>query len=190
MSISAETRVKILDAAGAVFFEKGYGNATVSDIVSLADVAKGTFYIYFKSKKDCLNALSLELMLSLMKDISAEKEHYDKDSIHRIISMLFESIDKHSQILRILHFEQGNMESQVIETHNRIHDTYLDVVMGAFMHMGLSEKTARIKTELIDAVMKQYLLDEILIFNPAFRKQHVNVCEMLKTIIDDIKLDG
>lgn len=42
---------RLLTAAAEVFFEKGYPAARISDVVSCADVARGTFYLYFKSKK-------------------------------------------------------------------------------------------------------------------------------------------
>ena len=55
---SPETRRQdLLDAGEKVFLEKGVAGATVEDITSCAGVAKGTFYLYFASKDDLLNAL-------------------------------------------------------------------------------------------------------------------------------------
>lgn len=41
---------KIIQAAAAVFYEKGFYGGSVSDITSRAGVGNGTFYIYFDSK--------------------------------------------------------------------------------------------------------------------------------------------
>jgi AcrR family transcriptional regulator len=46
-----------MDAAQALFLAKGFDAASVDEIVKAADVAKGTFYFYFKTKEDVLQAL-------------------------------------------------------------------------------------------------------------------------------------
>lgn len=48
---------RILDAAAAIFAQKGYHHATVHDIAVAADVADGTIYNYFENKFDLLIAL-------------------------------------------------------------------------------------------------------------------------------------
>ncbi len=52
-----ERRDDILDAAQRIFLEQGVGLTTIEHITSGADVAKGTFYLYFKSKDDLRAAL-------------------------------------------------------------------------------------------------------------------------------------
>lgn len=47
---------RILDAAVAVFAEKGFFTARIADIAERADVADGTVYLYFKSKEEILMA--------------------------------------------------------------------------------------------------------------------------------------
>ena len=52
------TREKILLAAVALFHEFGYNGTSVQDIVRKADVPKGSFYNYFKSKEELAIAAS------------------------------------------------------------------------------------------------------------------------------------
>lgn len=48
-----ETREKILDVARQLFYEKGYDNTTVQDIIDgLGGLTKGVIYHHFKSKQD------------------------------------------------------------------------------------------------------------------------------------------
>ena len=49
---------KIVDAAWELFYEKGYNDTTVEDIIKLSGTTKGSFYYYFGSK-DSLLDLSL-----------------------------------------------------------------------------------------------------------------------------------
>jgi AcrR family transcriptional regulator len=53
----AARKQEILDEAEHLFAAKGYGAATVNDILDAVHIAKGTFYYYFKSKEDVLDAL-------------------------------------------------------------------------------------------------------------------------------------
>jgi AcrR family transcriptional regulator len=46
-----DRRRQILDAASWVFARKGFRRASISDIVARAQVARGTFYLYFDSKE-------------------------------------------------------------------------------------------------------------------------------------------
>lgn len=48
---------RILDAALAVFAEKGFSEAKITEIAKQAGVADGTIYLYFKNKDDLLISL-------------------------------------------------------------------------------------------------------------------------------------
>jgi len=47
----------LITAAQRLFLEQGFGPTTIEQITTAAQVAKGTFYLYFKSKEDVRNAL-------------------------------------------------------------------------------------------------------------------------------------
>jgi TetR/AcrR family fatty acid metabolism transcriptional regulator len=51
---------KILDAAEAIFAEKGFSKATVLEIARSVKVAEGSIYDYFKSKEDLLLSIPLK----------------------------------------------------------------------------------------------------------------------------------
>ncbi len=57
-----DKRRQILDAAVAVFAQKGYFTARVSDIASAAGVADGTIYLYFKNKEDVIVSLFADVL--------------------------------------------------------------------------------------------------------------------------------
>lgn len=48
------TRKQLYDCAIQLFREQGYDQVTVDEIVKKAGMAKGTFYIYFRSKSDVI----------------------------------------------------------------------------------------------------------------------------------------
>jgi AcrR family transcriptional regulator len=58
-------RAAILDAGRAVFAERGYGEASVRDIIGRTGLASGTFYNYSPDKESVLRALVEESALAL-----------------------------------------------------------------------------------------------------------------------------
>ncbi len=52
-----ERKNEIMDAAAALFRQKGYEAATISDLVEKLGIARGLIYYHFKSKEDILDAM-------------------------------------------------------------------------------------------------------------------------------------
>lgn len=63
--MSVQTRGRLVEAAKKVFSQRGYYNAQISHIIDEAGVARGTFYLYFKSKEDILKELLREVVEEL-----------------------------------------------------------------------------------------------------------------------------
>jgi AcrR family transcriptional regulator len=59
----------ILNAAAAAFGAKGFHDVTVNDIAQRAGIAHGTFYLYFKDKKDVYRTLAGELQSQVVEVI-------------------------------------------------------------------------------------------------------------------------
>lgn len=69
------TRLTLLEAAVAVFGEKGVEAATIQDITVAARVATGTFYNHFKSKDELLEALAFWIGDGFCQRIVQSYEH-------------------------------------------------------------------------------------------------------------------
>lgn len=72
-------REELLKAATRVFAKRGYRAASISDIIDAAGVARGTFYLYFRSKQDILFAVIEDLREQQKVFIAqlSEQEHRD-----------------------------------------------------------------------------------------------------------------
>jgi AcrR family transcriptional regulator len=55
-------RREILFAARELFVKKGYEQTSVNDILKIVDIAKGTFYYYFASKGEVLEAIIFDIV--------------------------------------------------------------------------------------------------------------------------------
>lgn len=68
-----ETRQGLLEAALALFREKGYDETTVEEITERADVSKGTFFNYFASKQALLGDLVAWQFAQLCEAVDVEQ---------------------------------------------------------------------------------------------------------------------
>ena len=69
------TRGKIVSAAWKLFYEQGYEDTTVEEIISLSGTSKGSFYHYFDGKDALLSTLSSlfdEKYEELMEELTPE----------------------------------------------------------------------------------------------------------------------
>lgn len=64
-------REKIIESAWALFYEKGYEQTTIMDIIEKSGVSKGSFYYHFKGKDTLLNTLS-SLLDSYYEELAEE----------------------------------------------------------------------------------------------------------------------
>lgn len=76
-----ETKSKLLKAAETVFGKKGYYDASIVNITQEANVANGTYYNYFTTKKEIFDELikeySRDLRLSIKKAMEMANSHED-----------------------------------------------------------------------------------------------------------------
>jgi TetR/AcrR family fatty acid metabolism transcriptional regulator len=79
--LKQEREERILEAAAAVFADKGFHQATIRDIAELADVADGTIYNYFDNKFDLLVGIMARIaeLERLPADLVEALEHDVRD---------------------------------------------------------------------------------------------------------------
>lgn len=81
MADQTSTKEKIVNAAWELFYEKGYENTTVEDIIAAAGTSKGTFYYYFDRKDALLDTLATifdRQYEKLEKEMASDLNSYDK----------------------------------------------------------------------------------------------------------------
>lgn len=98
------TRRRILDAAEEVFGEYGYYEASISEITRRAGVAQGTFYIYFRTKREIFAELVEDIGKRLSVAIrGATRGITDRAVVERYgFKAFFEFVATHRRIYSIL----------------------------------------------------------------------------------------
>lgn len=98
-----DRRNEILDTAEQLFFTKGYSKTTVNDMLQNIGIAKGTFYYYFKSKEEVMDAVVMRFIETGV--VAAKKIALDK------------GLTVHEKLLQIIMAQKPNTPSknQMIE---------------------------------------------------------------------------
>lgn len=75
------TKGRIVSAAWKLFYEQGYDNTTVEDIIFESETSKGSFYHYFEGKDALLGSLSMifdEKYEALRQEMTPDMHAVDK----------------------------------------------------------------------------------------------------------------
>ena len=86
-----ETRTKLLDAAEAVFFEKGVSRTSLGDIAERAGATRGAVYWHFKDKVDIFSSVLGRICMPF--DEICENIYGDMPPLARIRRSIQEVVD-------------------------------------------------------------------------------------------------
>jgi AcrR family transcriptional regulator len=94
----------IMDSAFELFFRKGYKNTKIIEIAESANIGKGTFYEYFKSKESLL----YELLEEKFQDdeykikLIADSDLSGADKIKKLFQLEMECLEKYGAVSNTL----------------------------------------------------------------------------------------
>lgn len=81
MARTSNTKSRIIQAAWSLFYERGYDDTTVEEIIEKSHTSRGSFYHYFEGKDALLSTLSYlfdEKYTSLMDTLDPNEDSFDK----------------------------------------------------------------------------------------------------------------
>jgi AcrR family transcriptional regulator len=166
---SAELRERLFRAALNLFANKGYAETTVEDITEAADVGKGTFFNYFRSKEHILMAFG-EMQLGKLEAIVREAQQSDlpmREVLHTLVLRMTEEPIRNPAIVRAL--LQANLSAvPVREEMRRIHDRNR-ALLGKLIRHGQErgEIRADLPAEEIAQVWRQTVFGTLLFWSLA-----------------------
>lgn len=125
-----QKRERLLNKAYELFTAKGFTNTSISDIVENADVAKGTFYLYFKDKYDLKDKLveykTQELFLVANTNLEENNIHGLEEQLIFIIDFIVEKLRNDEGLLRLIskNLIMGALRQTLISTEKRDNEVY------------------------------------------------------------------
>lgn len=86
------TRARLTNAALRLMSERGINATSVSEIAAAAELANGTFYLYFKDKAEIVAAVSQAVTLAMHSEMSSHRISLD-DGAARVAFGTFQFIE-------------------------------------------------------------------------------------------------
>jgi AcrR family transcriptional regulator len=151
-------REELLAAAREVLSQNGYERTTVSSIATRANVAQGTFYLYFPSKEALPGALALQFSEALaVANRDALEGISDLDvAVDALVRSSWEAASEHRDMIMIANrgIELADTFEQFLE-YTAPHRKVLEEFLKRFQASGEIEPT-------LDVVTTTYVLRDLL----------------------------
>ncbi|OIP42194.1 MAG: hypothetical protein AUK47_04905 [Deltaproteobacteria bacterium CG2_30_63_29] len=158
-------RERILESALRVFARKGFYNAKVSEIASMAGIADGTIYLYFKSKDDLLISLFEDRMDWLIRRLSTELEKCDDiiEKLHRYVFIHLSLALEYPEVAEFITVELRQSAKFVREYANPKFNEYLKILRNL---IASGQEEGRLRDDLEPRLVSRAIfgaLDELLL---------------------------
>ena len=151
-------REELLQAAREVLAQNGYERTTVSSIATRANVAQGTFYLYFPSKEALPGALARQLSEALAVEAREALDGITDldEAVDALVHAAWAGAAEHRDVIMI-----ANRGIELAETfedflaHTAPHRQVLEEFLTRFQAMGAIEPT-------LDVTTTAYVLRDLL----------------------------
>ncbi len=177
---SKKTKSKIVNAAWKLFYEQGYENTTVEDIIDESRTSKGSFYHYFEGKDALLGTLA-----DVFDEKYEELQEQIVDEQNRYEVLLYLNEELFHMIESSINFELlGRLYSTQIITkgqrhlldYSRVYYKLLRKIMAEGKERGeLSEKMT-----VSDMVKYYALCERALLYDWCLCNGEYSLCEYAK----------
>lgn len=120
-------RDEILRTGEKLFIKKGFENTTMDEIARACELAKGTLYIYFKSKEELLSTIMYRALTELY-ELMYEYQKGISDPVQRLKKIgdahfeFYEKNPEHFRLLNDVHTPGEFHPEATDDTHSLIHE--------------------------------------------------------------------
>ena len=118
--VPEERKQELVDTAERLFLEKGYEQTTVADIVREIEVAQGTFYYYFSSKEEILEAIIEKDITALEENVRQIMSREDVNAaikLNAVVNSIIGISASRKEIMDYLHEESNAVMHEKMERH-------------------------------------------------------------------------
>ena len=123
------TKGKIISAAWELFYEQGYEDTTVEEIIERSATSKGSFYHYFDGKDALLSSLSYlfdEEYARLQQELDPDMDAWDKLlHLNRALFAMIDSRISMELLARLLSSQLITKGNKHLLDHDRLYFKYL-----------------------------------------------------------------
>lgn len=175
-------REDLLNAAYELFTSKGIFDTSISDIVKKANMAKGTFYLYFRDKYEIRTELITlkagELFSLVQRKMQGEKMGKLEDNIICLVDIIIEELNADKTLLEFIskNLQWGIFHKVLMEGENEVsvsfYDWYSEMIQASGRKIKNHELLIYMLVELINSTC----------YNVILYNEPVPLCELKEQI--------
>jgi AcrR family transcriptional regulator len=123
-------RAEILEAARKICASRGYHEMTVDEIAQAAGIAKGTVYLYFRSKHEIYWAMIEHVLAVLHDQVRAQlsKPGPIEEVLRRLVTTKMTYFEEHRDLLRLYYNEVNSIAARPARSREQFERHYLEQV--------------------------------------------------------------
>lgn len=149
LNLSKEKQEKLLNAAKKEFSKESYANASINQMIKEANISRGSFYMYFKDKKDIY-----EYLLQQYLGKTYDKMIHTLKKCNGDIFILFEKMFEIATV-GCMKKENRDFARQVVENMHTYKDG--EQIQHFLKQEQLSEIESLINYQLLDPLVKKHI---------------------------------
>ena len=170
-----DKETRLLDTAFKLFTEKGIKDTSIQDIVDNANVAKGTFYLYFKDKYEIRDILIAKKSHKLFNNAMQElRKNYISDLCDQVIFVINYVINELSKTPALLRFISKNLSwgvynktlLKLYENNNSEEDNIYSAFLNGIKENNLKLKNPEVTLYMIIELVSSTCFTSILYDDP------------------------
>lgn len=190
-------RMALLDAAFDLFTSKGVNETSISDIVQRAELAKGTFYLYFKDKSEIYTELVTqkagELFSVIREKLPCDDDFSLEDTVIHLVDILVEALNADKSLLEFIakNLRWGIFHNVILEGGNEVSDSFFEWYTKLITNSGRKFRNHKLMiymiVELVNATCYNVILYEEPVALPELKEE---LAKLIPVIIRNQEVEG
>lgn len=190
-------RMALLDAAFDLFTSKGVNETSISDIVQRAELAKGTFYLYFKDKSEIYTELVTqkagELFSVIREKLPCDGNFSLEDTVIHLVDILVEALNADKSLLEFIakNLRWGIFHNVILEGGNEVSDSFFEWYTKLITNSGRKFRNHKLMiymiVELVNATCYNVILYEEPVALPELKEE---LAKLIPVIIRNQEVEG
>lgn len=171
----AETQARILDAAIALFTERGYDGASITAIAERARVSRATVFWHFGDKATLFQESFRRMLVPFVEEFRNSVEHLDAQRrIFELFSVYENFVSRYLEAIETFvrwALESDRMRASLQKPLFAMHDQFLESIRKAFLELWSDPEEAAELAAAFIALLDGNLLLDLLESSPAKRER-------------------
>ena len=159
---ASDRRLEFINAAEALFNEKGFENTSIDDIVQRVGVAKGLFYYYFRSRE--------ELLATIVDRILDEMERIVAEAVNKEGLTAMQRLHAMTPPTDMIKARGGKLMQYFHEERNQA------------LHLQFQDRTMRFLVPALESIIRQGVEEHV--FNTPYPRETATALFALKSAVD------